>query len=160
MRKISILLIIMLFASCQYVQKQVPDEDALLQERLKEIDWNSVSSYPSFQECDPITDKNLRKECFFSTLTRLVQEKLGADTIALLTPQLDTINLKVTILADATLTFEPQFPADSTINTTQIDSLLKVKLVDFPPVEPAQKEGVPVTSQFILPVVLTVQQAH
>ena len=159
MKNLSILSIFILFASCQYFEKQVPDEDALLQQRLKEIDWNKVSSYPSFPECDAITDKNLRKECFFSTLTRLVQERLGADTIALLSPELDTINLKVTVLADATLTFEPQFPADSTLNISHIDSILKVKLVHFPVVEPAQKEGVPVTSQFILPVILDVQRA-
>lgn len=159
MKNLSILSALLLLTSCQYFEKQVPDEDALLQQRLKEIDWSRVSSYPSFPECDAITDKNLRKECFFSTLTRLVQERLGADTIALLSPQMDTINLKVTVLADASLTFEPQFPADSTLNTSQIDSILKVKLVDFPKVEPAQKEGVPVTSQFILPVILDVQQA-
>lgn len=153
MKKLSFLLLTLL-ASCQLFEKQVPDEDALLKERLQEVDWNKVSSYPSFPECDAITDKALRKECFFSTLTRMVQEKLGADTIALLSPNLDTINLKVTVLTNATLTFEPQFPADTTINTSQIDSILKAKLVDFPPVEPAQKEGVPVKSQFILPVVL------
>lgn len=160
MKKLILLLFGLQMTSCQYFEKQVPDEDALLQERLKEIDWNKVSSYPSFPECDAITDKNLRKECFFSTLTRLVQEKLGTDTVALLSPQIDTINLKVTVLADASLKFEPQFPADSTLNTSQIDSILKVKLVDFPQVEPAQKEGVPVTSQFILPVILDVQQTH
>jgi hypothetical protein len=160
MKNLSILSALLLLTSCQYFEKQVPDEDALLQQRLKEIDWNKVSSYPSFPECDAITDKNLRKECFFNTLTRLVQERLGADTVALLFPQMDTITLKVTVLADASMTFEPQFPADTTINTSQIDSILRVKLVDFPKVEPAQKEGVPVTSQFILPVILDVQQAH
>lgn len=160
MKKISLLLLFSLLGvSCQYFDKQVPDEDALLQERLNEINWKEVSSYPSLAECDVITDKALKKECFFSAMARLVQEKLGADTIALLYPQLDTIQVKVTVFADARLQFEPQFPKDSVqYDTVKIDSIIKARLVDFPKVEPAQKEGVPVTSQFVLPVILDVKK--
>ncbi|MES2484667.1 MAG: hypothetical protein V4581_01785 [Bacteroidota bacterium] len=160
MKKLICILFPFLFASCQYFEKQVPDEDALLQERLKEIDWKNVSSYPSLAECDAITDKNLKKECFFSALARMVQEKLGADTIALLAPQIDTIELKVTVFPDASLKFEPQFPRDSTsYDKAKVDSIITARLVDFPKIEPAQKEGVPVTSQFMLPVILDVQHA-
>jgi len=160
MKKRTILLLLPLLGmSCQYFDKQVPDEDALLQERLKEINWKEVSSYPSLAECDVITDKALKKECFFSAMARLVQEKLGADTIALLYPQLDTIQVQVTVFADTRLEFEPQFPKDSVqYDTVKVDSIIKARLVDFPKVEPAQKEGVPVTSQFILPVILDVEK--
>ncbi len=157
MKKTFLLLFPLLVVSCQYFDKQVPDENELLQQRLKEINWKEVSSYPSLPECDVITDKNLKKECFFSAMTRLVQEKLGADTIALLYPEIDTIQVMVTVYPDATLKFEPKFPKDSvSYDTVKIDSILKARLIDFPKIEPAQKEGVPVTSQFILPVILDV----
>jgi hypothetical protein len=91
-------------------------------------------------------------------MARLVQEKLGADTIALLSPEMDTIDVKVTVYPDATLKFEPQFPKDSVgYDVAKVDSIIKARLVDFPKIEPAQKEGVPVTSQFILPVILDAQ---
>ena len=159
MKKITLLLLAMLLASsCRYFDKQVPNEDALLKQRLKEINWKEVSSYPSLAECDVITDKNLKKECFFAAMTQLVQQKLGADTIGMLYPEIDTIQVKVTVFADATLKFEPQFPADSvTYDKAAIDSILKSRLVDFPKIEPAQKEGIPVTTQFILPVILDVK---
>lgn len=157
MKKLYLLIVLFTLTSCRYFEKQVPDEDKLLQERLKEINWNEVTAYPSFPECDAITDAGLRKECFFNTLTALVQQKLGTDTLALMVPASDSILLKVTVFADATLKFEPQ-KVDST--TTQLDSIIKARLVNFPRVEPAQKEGVPVTSQFILPVILDVQQGH
>jgi len=158
MKKIALLTIPFLFASCQYFDKQVPDENELLQQRLKEINWKEVSSYPSLAECDVITDKALKKECFFSAMTRLVQEKLGTDTIALMYPEIDTIQVKVTVYPDATLKFEPQLPVDSVgYDTAKIDSIIKARLVDFPKIEPAQKEGVPVTTQFILPVILDVK---
>jgi len=159
MKKITLLLLAMLLASsCQYFDKQVPDKDQLLQQRLKEINWKEVSSYPSLAECDVITDRNLKKECFFAAMTQLVQQKLGVDTIGMLYPEIDTIQVKVTVFADATLKFEPQFPADSvSYDKMAIDSILKSRLVDFPKIEPAQKEGIPVTTQFILPVILDVK---
>lgn len=158
MKKAIALFLLAFLSSCQYFDKQVPDEDALLQKRLKEINWKEVSSYPSMAECDAIMDKQLKKECFFEQMARLVQEKLGIDTIALLYPELDTIQVKVTVFSDSTLKFEPEMSTDSvSYDRTAIDSILKARLVNFPKIEPAQKEGVPVTTQFILPVILAVE---
>jgi hypothetical protein len=158
MKKTIVLFFLLSLSSCAYFDKKAPDEDELLQKRLKEINWKEVSSYPSMAECDAITDREMRKECFFSVMARLVQEKLGADTIALLSPEMDTIDVKVTVYPDATLKFEPQFPKDSVgYDVAKVDSIIKARLVDFPKIEPAQKEGVPVTSQFILPVILDAQ---
>lgn len=159
MKKAAILFTLIVFSSCQYFEKQVPDEDELLEKRLQEINWNEVSSYPSIPECDAILEKELRKQCFFEAMARIVQEKLDMDTIALLYPEIDTIAVKVTVSSDARLTFEPQFPQDSvSYDQTKIDSLIKNRLVDFPEIIPALKEGVPVTTQFILPVILNVEQ--
>jgi hypothetical protein len=158
MKKLSVILLLMLLGSCQYFDRTVPDEEALLQKRLKEIDWNEVSSYPSVAECDSILDKEEKKECFFLVMSRLVQEKLDIDTIAILYPEADTIAVKVTVFADATLKFEPQVTQDSiSYDKVKVDSIINARLVDFPKIEPAQKEGVPVTSQFILPVILDVK---
>lgn len=158
MKKITLLLLLMLFVSCRYFDKQVPNEDELLQQRLKEIDWNNVSSYPSLPECDAVTDKELKKECFFSAMARLIQEKLDADTIAILYPEIDTIQVKVTVFPDATVQFEPQISRDSVAyNAVKVDSIIKARLTGFPKIQPAQKEGVPVKSQFVVPVIVDVK---
>lgn len=158
MKKLLAILPIALLSSCQYFDKQVPSEEELLDKRRKEINWKEVTVYPSVAECDAILDKEMRKECFFNSMTRLVQEKLVADSLEGFTGVADTIQVMVTVNTDATLEFEPQFPKDSTVyNKIKIDSILKARLVDFPAVEPAQKEGVPVKTQFILPVILNVQ---
>jgi hypothetical protein len=157
MKRTAALFVLVFLSSCQYFEKQVPDEDALLQKRLQEIDWKEVSSYPSIAGCDSILDKEQKKQCFFESMARLVQEKLDIDTIAMLYPEIDTIEVKVTVYPDARLSFEPQIPQDSvSYNIKAIDSILKARMVDFPEVEPAQKEGIPVTTQFILPVILDV----
>ena len=151
-------LVFILFNSCQYFDKQVPSEKELLQKELKSINWKEVDEYPSVVDCDKIEDKKQRQQCFFEVLTQLIQEKLCNDTLAMLYPELDTIEVKVTVFPNATMKFEPQFPKDSVAyDTVKIDSILKARLVDFPKINPAIKRGLPVKTQFILPVILKVE---
>lgn len=146
-------------SSCQYFDSKVPSEEELLQKRLKEINWDEVSTYPSISICEGILDKEQKKECFFSSMAHFIQQKLDNDTIATLYPEIDTIMVKVTIYPDATLKFEPQIAKDSVAyDRIKIDSILSAKLNDFPKVEPAQKEGIPVTTQFFLPVILNFEK--
>jgi hypothetical protein len=154
----SFFLVCILFNSCQYFDKQIPSEKELLQKELKAINWKEVDEYPSVVDCEKIEDKKQRQQCFFEILTQLIQEKLSTDTLSVLYPELDTIEVRVTIFPDATMQFEPQFPKDSVAyDTVKIDSILKARLVDFPKVNPAIKRGIPVKTQFILPVILKVE---
>jgi hypothetical protein len=151
-------IVFILFNSCQYFDKQVPSEKELLQKELKAINWKEVDEYPSMVDCDKIEDKKQRQQCFFEVLTQLIQEKLCNDTLAMLYPELDTIEVKVTVFPNATMQFEPQFPKDSVAyDKIKIDSILKARLVDFPKINPAIKRGLPVKTQFILPVILKVE---
>jgi hypothetical protein len=146
---------IFLFCSCQFFEKSVPTEDELLEQRLKEINWKEVTEYPSIAHCDSILDKEQKKQCFFENLTFLIQEKLN-DHSEVLHPKItDTIQVKVTVYPDSRITFEPQTSAEDLPYSKEIiDSLLQARLIDLPKIEPAQKEGIPVKTEFILPVLL------
>ena len=136
----------------------MPSENELLQKELKAINWKEVDEYPSVADCDNIDNKAQRQQCFFEVLTQIIQQKLNSDTLSVLYPKLDTIEVKVTIFPNATMQFEPQFPKDSVAyDRIKIDSILKVRLVDFPKVNPAIKRGIPVKTQFILPVIIKVE---
>ncbi len=151
-------LVVILFNSCQFFGKQVPTEEELLAKELNEINWKEVDEFPSLADCEKIEDKTQRQQCFFEILTQLIQEKLSVDTLSVLYPELDTIEVKVTVFPNSTLQFEPQFPKDSVAyDTIKIDSILKARLIDFPKVNPAIKRGIPVKTQFILPVILKVE---
>lgn len=158
MKPYYLLIVFLIFNSCQYFETPVPSEQELLQKELKSINWKEVDEYPSVVDCEKIEDKKQRQKCFFEVLTQLIQEKLSVDTLSILYPELDTIEVKVTIFPNATMQFEPQFPKDSiAYDKIKIDSILKVRLVDFPKINPAKKRGVPVKTQFILPVILKVE---
>jgi hypothetical protein len=155
MKKGFALLLLTLISSCQYFGGEVPSKKELLDKELNAINWNKVDEFPSFSECDKIKDERLQKQCFFEFLKQTIQEKLTSDTLATLYPELDTIEVKVTVFPNSTMKFEPQFSKDSTAyDTIKVDSILKSRLVNFPKVNPATKRGLPVKTQFILPVII------
>ena len=155
MKKAIALFLVSLCFSCQYFEKKVPNEKELLEKQLKEINWNEVDEYPSVADCEKLTDETQRKQCFFEFLTTTIQQKLAVDTLSTLFPKLDTIEVKVTVFPNSTMEFEPQFPKDSlAYDTVKIDSILRIRLVNFPKVNPAIKRGIPVKTKFVLPVII------
>ena len=153
------LFFVFLVVSCQYFDAKAPDEKLLLQEELKKINWSEVDQYPSIFQCDTIQDVVIQKQCFFDNLIQIIQERIGVDTIQMMYPKADTIDVKVTINADSTLKFEAQQPKDSiTYDFVKIDSILKNRLSDFPKVEPAIKRGIKVKTQFVVPVIIKVTE--
>ena len=54
--------------------------------------------------------------------------------------------------------FETQIPADTLSNNSiKIDSIIHARLIGFPKVNPAIKRGIPVKTQFVLPIILKVE---
>jgi len=159
MRKITSILFLSLFAlhSCQFFER-VPSKEVLLQKELKTINWNEVDEFPSVSDCEKISDEAMSRQCFFDFLSTTIQQKLAVDTLSVLYPELDTIEVRVTVFPDSTLKFEPQFPKDTVAyDTIKIDSILHARLIDFPKVNPAIKRGIPVKTQFVLPVILKME---
>ncbi|MGN7809097.1 hypothetical protein [Flavobacterium sp. 22076] len=155
MKQFFFFIVCIFFNSCQYFEKKVPSEKELLQKELKSINWKEVDEYPTVSDCETITDKKERQKCFFDVMSQLIQEKLDVDSLSILYPDLDTIQVKVTIFPNSKMKFEPQFQKDSVAyDTIRIDSILHARLVDFPKVNPAIKRGLPVKTQFILPVII------
>jgi hypothetical protein len=155
MKKALALFLVLFCFSCQYLEKKVPSEQELLDKQMKEINWKEVDEYPSVADCEKLTDAAQRKQCFFDFLTATIEQKLAIDTLATMFPKLDTIEVRVTVLPDATLEFNPEFPKDSVAyDTIKIDSILRARLIDFPKVNPALKRGIPVKTQFVLPVII------
>lgn len=155
LKYILLFLLFLNLSSCQFVENKIPDKKALLDKELKSINWNDVDEYPSVADCEIIESKAQRKQCFFEFLSAQIQEKINVDTLSVLYPELDTIQVKVTIFADSKLKFEPQFLQDSlTFDRIKIDSVLQTKLVNFPKINPALKRGIPVKTEFILPVII------
>lgn len=152
-KSLLLLLVSFLFLGCTDWPKKVPSETELLEQELKQVNWRQVDEYPTVADCEALTEKFERQQCFFDFITTLIQQKLSADTLQLSASNSDTLKLKITITNKAELKFEVAH-RDSIPEMQQavIDSVLQARLVDFPPITPALKRGVPVTSSFVVPV--------
>jgi hypothetical protein len=159
-KTIQLLFLLLAIQSCQYFEKQVPDEKELLEKELKKINWDEVDEFPSVLQCDTIKDAVIKKQCFFDYMAQTIQERIGIDTLRIEYPKIDTINVKITINTDSSLQFETQYTNDSIalVDKTKIDSILMSRLSDFPKVEPAIKRGVKVKTQFVLPVIIKMEK--
>lgn len=144
-------------ASCQYFDRQVPSKDELLEKELKSINWQEVDEFPFVEACDSVSDKVLRRQCFLDFLVANIQQRLNAEPLKVLYPNLDTIEMKVTIFPDAHVEFEPKLTDSLVYGKATVDSILKARLSDFPSIKPALKRDIPVKTQFVLPVVLEVK---
>lgn len=154
MNKVIALLLLLSLQSCQFFDKKVPNEKDLLEQELKKINWDQVDEFPSFSECDSLMDKESQQSCFYETLSIQLHSKLKDDSIAKLFPQLDTIQVKVIISSNSDLNFEPIISDTIQYNKPQLDSIFQLRLTDFPKINPAIKRGVPVKTEFQMPVVL------
>lgn len=144
-----------ILTSCQWMSAQLPNEQELLEEELNKIDWTKVDTYPSVAACDSIFDETARKNCFFDYITVALEENFRMDTLRGTFTTLDTLNVLVTIQADAQVSLALYQVNDSLKQQLKsVDSLLLEKSKHFQTLSPATKRGVPVTSQFVLPLVL------
>ena len=159
-KKAAIFILFVSLVSCQYFEKEVPNEKELLEQELKKINWDEVDEFPSVLQCDTIKDAEIKRQCFFDYMAQTIQERIGIDTLRIEYPEIDTINVKVTVNPDSSLQFETQYPNDSIAlgDKTKIDSILTSRLSDFPKVEPAIKRGVKVKTQFVLPVIIKMEK--
>lgn len=154
-----ILLFALLFwmQSCQFMERRVPSEDELLKQKLEEINWQEVSVYPALPPCDGYFDKSKRRDCFFREMEKLLHKKFKNDTMTFASFAIDTLWVKVTVNPDASVLFETQLLDIPEQKRDTVDLLIQNRLADFPKIEPALKEGIPVKTQFLLPVVVKIE---
>ncbi|MFN3640122.1 MAG: hypothetical protein ACK4UK_04325 [Flavobacterium sp.] len=155
-RFFSLLFLFFLF-SCQLFESKEVKEEQLLKERLEDINWQEVTQYPTLPACDSLLNKQERKDCFFQSLTAWLQQQLELSPLPMDVAVQDTLPVKVTLRHDATMLFELQFPSDVTYNTKKVDSLLQSRWSAIPEMVPALKQDIPVTTQFMVQVILTQQ---
>jgi len=153
-KRVLAFLMLLILQSCQLFDKQIPDEKVLLEQELKKIDWQHVDEWPTFVQCDSLLDKDSQKICFYELLSSQLKEKLQDDSIAKLLPNVDSIQVKVTIFSNAKISFEPIINDSLVVNRHQLDSVFQLRLASFPSVQPALKRGIPVKTQLQLPVLL------
>ncbi|PKA82592.1 hypothetical protein ATE92_0725 [Ulvibacter sp. MAR_2010_11] len=152
---VTLLFLLGLVTSCQFFETEKISTETFYEEELKTINWKDVDQYPVFAACEHQTEKAAQKVCFETTLSTQIYEYISTKNIVATRDVNDTVLLDLSVAKDAQLSVR-EIKIDSLI--TQEFPHLKnwmLQCIDsIQLVAPAYKRGIPVKTEFTLPIVI------
>lgn len=153
------LFILVLTTSCQYFETEKISTETFYEEELKTIDWNEVDRYPAFSNCEDLSEKPAQKTCFETTLSNHLRQTFVNHSASAVHDLNDTVQLAFSVSKSGKLevrhikidnTTKSEFPLLEAWFTEGIDTLGNVS--------PAYKRGIPVATQFTLPIIIRTKE--
>lgn len=155
--KLRLLLLLMVCCSCKEVNLKKVNESALVEEELKNINWNSVDEYPTFETCDSTSNES-SETCFKATLVQHINSALSNANIVVTEDLNDTLILQLHIDHKGQISI-PSIKAKKETREAipDLDSLMRGSMSQLPKLFPAIKRGQQVSTEFQLPVVIVIK---
>ena len=142
----------LLLISCDFFQKKKIAEEEMID---TVINYKSVDAFPLFPTCDSIPSQDKQRICSQIKLSEHIFASLSESNISTARKVSDTVLVKLLVSSrgkvsltnlDASDKLRKQIPA--------IDSLLQSSVSSIPTLKPALKRGIPVATEFSLPIVV------
>jgi len=144
-----------LATSCQYFETDKISKETFYQEELKTIDWKDVDQYPAFPKCENFTEKTKQKSCFENALSSHLRQTFTNHNAIAVRDLNDTVTVKFTISNTGKLSImEIQITETIKAEFPLLHNWLEESIDTLHPVAPAYKRGIPVATQFILPIII------
>ena len=157
MRRVSVFLVFILLTSCEYFNVKKTSSEAILEEELQSFKWNEVDEYPTFSSCDSNASKEARKDCFQTTLANGILTQIQKENIIVTQDIHDTVEIKFQVSEKGELSLLNIKTDSLTVKEIpNIEALLKSSLDSLPEIYPAIKRSQKVKTEFILPIVISV----
>jgi hypothetical protein len=119
------------------------------------IDFTTVDAYPLFPECQNIPARDKQKICFQIKMAEHINILLKNSQIKTKTADNDTLLVTLKVLKSGKTQFVKIFSkSNNSAFEKLLDSILKRVASKIPTLQPAIKRGIPVTTQFELPVII------
>jgi hypothetical protein len=149
LKTISLIFIIVSLISCSYF---LPNDD--LEDKINSqiIDYSSIDAYPLLPECQELIDKNLQKECFYKNVSNRIQKTLVTN-LNFASQNNIKVLVKINVDAKGKVAIKTINYLDEN-NLPKLDSLLYLSIENLPLLQPAIKSGIPVSSEFSLPILV------
>jgi len=147
--------LILLATSCQFFETEKISSEEIFNEEMNTIDWKDVDNYPSFENCTNMLQKPEQKACFINTISNQLYRSINHKGLVATREVYDTVKVNFEVSSSGQLSIleirmdtllQQEFPDLETWLVQSIDSLQ--------PIAPAYKRGIPVKTQFTLPVVI------
>ena len=151
---ISILILVVF--SCDLTINKELSVNKLVSDELETFNWNDVDTYPRFQNCDTIINKELNFKCFVNTLTSKVKTNLTNNGVIVDKSIKDTVMISFRVSNKGEIFLDKISSKSDVLNINLlIDSIFKLSILDLPKLYPAIKRGQPVNTKFKLPILVS-----
>ena len=155
-RLVALIIFLVLTISCDFRTRR---QKALLQEMAADtvVNYSAVDVYPLFLDCNNCDTSEKQNLCFEMELARRLQRAFEEQSIGSLNIETDTIKVDLLVNTEGLISIaEIHGPEGAGPGLAELDSLLYRSVADLPAViQPALKRGIPVSSIYQLPVVVS-----
>ena len=163
MKKILLSILCVSLYACQESKPAEPEvtqeeqEQKMAAERFEAL-GKDLDENPSFKECEDIATKDEKLKCFTGNLSKLYQEMLNSQKLAIGDVLSDTVKVTLLINNEGVISVKEVEMSEKTKELLpSLDDLLRSETEKFPPIIPAKKNQVNVSSEFVLPLVIDVK---
>jgi len=155
MRKVAVLACFCLFTSCDWFTSNEVKTQELVNEEMRNINFNEVDRYPLFEDCDEMMDKSGQLDCFQNTLLTQYSEALKDFEFQFVSDINTSIYVDFLVDYEGEISvLEVQRNEDIENQIPEFRSIITRSLKGLPPLSPALKRGVPVSSKFRIPIIV------
>lgn len=154
MMRFTILLVIILCAltsSCRTQEQKEQEAQMRAQFRLESIDFSTPDQLPLFEDCDEMENA---ANCFYKKLCEQVELKLKNHDLQFEITKTDSVTAILIVDKSGFIKYDSLSGSVFSDKDIIVDSLLKNRLKDMVQIKPALKQGIPVNSSYLLPVVI------
>ncbi|MFC7356474.1 hypothetical protein ACFQO1_02140 [Jejudonia soesokkakensis] len=147
--------IIFLLSSCQFFETEKIPSETFYAEELETIDWHEVDRYPLFKDCEESSEKEIQKRCFEAILTTKMYQSISDQSLIASQKIIDTLYLTMLVSQEGALSItELKIDSVTRRDFPKLEAMILSAVDSMQLVAPAYKRGIPVRTQFTLPVVL------
>lgn len=138
------------FTSCEYFSFE---KNKNLEKIDMDVDYTSVDVSPSFKVCDALIDKVKKNTCFRNTIREEIAKSLSKYSIKVKQPLDETITVTIIIKSNKEVKLMNIDASETLIKEIPVlHEMIEKSIADLPNVYPAIKRGIPVTTQYKLPI--------
>ena len=157
MRIVVLLVLVLTLVSCDYFEVKKVSSKEIYEEEVEAINWKEVDQVPLFEDC-PADQENKKEElaCFQSVIGSHLQEQVKTLDKSVSVRVQDTVLISLRISEQGQIglmnivmdqTTERQIPA--------LRRTLEEGISTLPKPQPALKRGIPVVTEFTLPLAIS-----
>lgn len=152
---VTYLFLSLLFSSCYLFNNS---KKKIIEQEIDTINFSEVDVYPSFKICDSIINNEDKKKCFQITIHQYLSQNLKTLMVSSISSKInEKIIIYISIKKNGEITLDEIVCSDYLKKEfPELNQILIHSINQLPRVFPALKRGIPVNSQYQIPIKITV----